>query len=82
MCQKCALRSKNLGPPKTLTAGQVRFFARQLNRNMGCIPLHHERRARIAIEAQIWRINQRRTDRSKYNRRIERQWRYQVSFSG
>jgi len=67
MCQKCVVKAKNLGKPKTITQGQVRFYARQLLSGHS-IPVFDETAANYAIEAHIYKIQQARS-KGRYDRR-------------
>jgi len=67
MCQKCVVKAKNLGRPKTISQGQVKFYARQLLAGKS-IPVFDERAANYAIEAHVYKIEQART-KGRYNRR-------------
>lgn len=67
MCQKCVIKAKNLGKPKTITHGQVKFYARQLLAGKS-IPVFNEPAANYAIEAHVHKIEIART-KGRYNRR-------------
>jgi hypothetical protein len=69
MCEKCARYAKRFSP-KSLTRGQVRFFAHRFIHQP--VPLFAEYTANIAVEAELHHILRRRTDRSKYRRKGRR----------
>lgn len=62
MCIRCEKRSKNLGLPKGMTFGQVKFYAHRLLAGEG-VPLFMDRATNYAIEAHVSRIERARTRR-------------------
>ena len=63
MCQNCVKKAKNLGAPKTVKPGLIRVLA-----HYQTVPLFWEFAANYAVEAEVYRLQRKRTNRKPYRR--------------
>ena len=60
MCEKCVRKSKRLGLPKWFSYGKAKVYAYRLL-NGEAIPVFCDKRANLAIEAHVHKIERVRT---------------------